>query len=30
MVPDLGHGVGLRREHFERVLAGFTTTNGQP
>ena len=21
-VPDLGHGVGLRREHFERVLAG--------
>jgi len=23
-VPDLGHGVGLRREHFERVLAGPT------
>jgi hypothetical protein len=21
-VPDLGHGVGLRREHFERVLDG--------
>ncbi|MDJ0868975.1 MAG: DUF692 domain-containing protein [Myxococcota bacterium] len=23
-VPDLGHGVGLRREHFERVLGGPT------
>jgi uncharacterized protein (UPF0276 family) len=23
-VPDLGHGVGLRRDHFERVLAGET------
>ena len=23
-VPDLGHGVGLRREHFERVLEGTT------
>jgi len=23
-LPDLGHGVGLRREHFERVLAGPT------
>ena len=23
-VPDLGHGVGLRREHFERVLEGPT------
>ncbi len=23
-VPDLGHGVGLRREHFDRVLAGPT------
>ena len=23
-VPDLGHGVGLRRDHFERVLAGGT------
>jgi uncharacterized protein (UPF0276 family) len=23
-VPDLGHGVGLRREHFERVLAAPT------
>jgi uncharacterized protein (UPF0276 family) len=23
-VPDLGHGVGLRREHFSRVLAGDT------
>ncbi len=23
-VPDLGHGVGLRREHFERVLRGPT------
>jgi uncharacterized protein (UPF0276 family) len=23
-VPDLGHGVGLRREHFERVLEGST------
>ncbi len=22
--PDLGHGVGLRREHFERVLSGPT------
>ena len=22
LVPDLGHGVGLRREHFERVLEG--------
>jgi uncharacterized protein (UPF0276 family) len=21
-VPDLGHGVGLRREHYERILAG--------
>jgi uncharacterized protein (UPF0276 family) len=21
-VPDLGHGVGLRREHFARVLEG--------
>jgi hypothetical protein len=24
MVPDLGHGVGLRREHFDRVLSGPT------
>ena len=23
-VPDLGHGVGLRREHFDRVLSGLT------
>lgn len=23
-VPDLGHGVGLRREHFERVLEGVS------
>lgn len=23
-VPDLGHGVGLRREHFDRVLNGAT------
>lgn len=23
-IPDLGHGVGLRREHFERVLSGPT------
>jgi uncharacterized protein (UPF0276 family) len=23
-VPDLGHGVGLRRDHFERVLGGAT------
>jgi uncharacterized protein (UPF0276 family) len=23
-VPDLGHGVGLRRDHFERVLSGAT------
>jgi uncharacterized protein (UPF0276 family) len=24
MVPDLGHGVGLRREHFDRVLSDST------
>ncbi len=24
MVPDLGHGVGLRREHFDRVLSAPT------
>ena len=24
VVPDLGHGVGLRREHFDRVLSGPT------
>ena len=24
MVADLGHGVGLRRDHFERVLGGAT------
>ena len=24
MVPDLGHGVGLRREHFDRVLSDPT------
>ena len=23
-VPDLGHGVGLRREHFDRVLSDRT------
>jgi uncharacterized protein (UPF0276 family) len=24
VVPDLGHGVGLRREHFDRVLSERT------
>ena len=26
-VPDLGHGVGLRREHFSRVLEGPTAVD---